>query len=101
MRSIKIVTVCGSGTVGSAILATRLGELLKKYGYITEITGSSPDKIQEIDLEKYDLVVYISPVDVETTVPMLNGTGFLLGINSEEFMGKCLDIVGKLELYED
>ncbi len=102
MRPIQILTVCGAGTVGSAALAARLKEILDKKGYAAQMKETSPNKIEEgIRLEDYDIAVYISPIEKESPIPMLNGTGFLMGINEDEFVDKFMEVVGKLDLYDD
>ncbi|SHO50624.1 PTS sugar transporter subunit IIB [Anaerocolumna xylanovorans] len=102
MRAIQILTVCGTGTVGAAALAVRLKGILDKKGYAAQVTEASPENIKDnISLEDYDVVVYITPIDKEASIPMLNGTGLLLGINEDEFIEKFMEVVGKLELYED
>ena len=37
MTEIKILSVCGSGTVSSAMVGERIVELLEEYGYEVEI----------------------------------------------------------------
>ena len=102
MRAIKILTVCGAGTVGAALLSSKLREMLTKPGYTARMTESTPSKIQKEDhLDQYDLVVYISPVETKAQIPMLYGIGFLLGINGEEFLEKFMNVIGALDLYED
>ena len=39
-----------------------------------------------------------APWRISTASPVLNATGFLVGINEEEFVEELLDVVGKLAL---
>jgi len=46
----------------------------------------------------YDLIAYTSPVEGKYNVPILNATGFLVGINEDEFVEELLKVVGNLKL---
>ena len=99
MRVVKILSVCGSGTVSSAMLSTKLKDILEENGYELETTEVSPGGIPvALESGKYDLIAYTSPVDGDYDIPKLNATGFLVGINEEEFIENLLDVVGKLKL---
>lgn len=99
MRAVRVLLVCGSGTVSSAMLSQKLTDILEENGYELESTQVSPNDVSfEITNKEYDLIVYTSPIDVEYAIPLLNATGFLLGINAEEFIEELLYVVGKLTL---
>lgn len=44
------------------------------------------------------MIVYTSPVEGNYGVPILNATGFLVGINEEEFIEELMQEVENLEL---
>lgn len=100
MRKIKILSVCGSGTVSSALISRKLHEVLEEEnGYSIETIEVNPSGVESKMLsEKYDLIVYTSPVYGEYNVPKLNGTSFMTGIGEDEFIEKLLEEVKKLDL---
>lgn len=99
MRAVKILSVCGSGTVSSAMLSSKLADVLEEKGYDMEATEVAPGGVSlAVQSGGYDLIAYTSPVEDIYGIPVLNATGFLVGINDEEFIEELLDVVGKLEL---
>lgn len=99
MRPVRILSVCGSGTVSSAMLSSKLMDILEENGYDMEATEVSPGGVgMAMQTGKYDLIAYTSPVEGDYKVPILNATGFLVGINEDEFVEKLLEVVGKLKL---
>jgi PTS system galactitol-specific IIB component len=99
MRSVKILSVCGSGTVSSAMLSQKLSEVLEEKGYEMESKEVAPGGVPlEIQSGSYDLIAYTSPVEDIYGIPLINATGFLVGLNEDEFIEELMDIVGKLNL---
>ncbi|MBC5738127.1 MULTISPECIES: PTS fructose transporter subunit IIB [Oscillospiraceae] len=99
MRPVKILSVCGSGTVSSAMLSSKLADVLEEKGYDLEATEVAPGGVAvAVQSGGYDLIAYTSPVEDIYGIPVLNATGFLVGINEEEFVEELLDVVGKLAL---
>lgn len=99
MRPVKILSVCGSGTVSSAMLSSKLTDVLNDNGYDMTSTEVSPGSVDsEMQSGNYDLIVYTSPVNGDYDVPVLNATGFLVGINEEDFVEELLVELKKLDL---
>lgn len=99
MRAVKILSVCGSGTVSSAMLSSKLADVLEEKGYDMDATEVSPGGVaMSVQSGGFDLIAYTSPVEDIYGIPVLNATGFLVGINEEEFVEELLDVVGKLKL---
>lgn len=99
MRSVKILSVCGSGTVSSAMLSSKLADVLEENGYSVEATEVSPGGVPgAMSSGRYDIIAYTSPVEGDFGVPKLNATGFLVGINEDEFVEELLGVVAKLKL---
>lgn len=99
MRPVKILSVCGSGTVSSAMLSSKLEDVLEEHGYRLEATEVSPGGVAiAMSAGAYDLIAFTSPVEGDYGVPILNATGFLVGINEEEFVENLLEVVKKLAL---
>lgn len=81
------------------MLSSKLADVLEEKGYALEATEVAPGGVAvAVQSDGYDLIAYTSPVEDIYGIPVLNATGFLVGINEEEFIEELLDVVGKLEL---
>lgn len=99
MRPVKILSVCGSGTVSSAMLSQKLGDVLEEKGYEMQTDEVAPGGVAlAVSSGSYDLIAYTSPVEDVYGIPLINATGFLVGINEDEFVEELMEIVGKLDL---
>lgn len=99
MRRVRILSVCGSGTVSSAMLSSKLSDVLEDNGYKLDSTEVSPGGVSgAMASGQYDLIVYTSPVTGEYGIPVINATGFLVGINEDEFVEEFMAEVKKLNL---
>jgi PTS system galactitol-specific IIB component len=99
LRSVKLLSVCGSGTVSSAMLSSKLEDVLAEHGYVMDSTEVAPGGVAlALEGGGYDLIAYTSPVDDVYGIPVLNATGFLVGINEQEFVEELLAAVSKLNL---
>jgi len=99
MRAVRVLSVCGSGTVSSAMLSSKLEDVLSEHGYKMESTEVAPGGVAlAVASGSYDLIAYTSPVPDIYGIPVLNATGFLVGINEEEFVEELLAVLSKLDL---
>lgn len=99
MRTINVLCVCGSGTATSAMLAAKIRDVLEEHGYACDTDETNPPGVSTAMLTKnWDLLAFTSPVEEDIDIPMLNATGFLVGINEDEFIENLMDEVGKLNL---
>ena len=91
MRPVKVLSVCGSGTVSSAMLSSKLRDVLEEHGYDIECVEVSPGGVANaMSTSNYDLIAYTSPVDGNYNVPILMLL-VLVGINEDEFIENLLD----------
>lgn len=99
MRAVRILSVCGSGTVSSAMLTSKLTDVLEEKGYEVEATEVAPGGVAvAVSSAEYDLIAYTSPVEDSYDLPLLNATGFLVGLNEDDFIEELMNVVGKLKL---
>jgi PTS system galactitol-specific IIB component len=99
MRAVNILCVCGSGTATSAMLAAKLKDVLEEHGYDCDTDETNPPGVATaLMTKKWDLLAYTSPVEEDPGIPQLNATGFLVGINEDEFIEQLMEAVGKLDL---
>lgn len=100
MPKVKILSVCGSGTVSSAMVGERITELLEEYGYEVEILEVNPGMVKgAVSNGDIDLIAYTSPIDPEDAVgiPQINSVGVLTGLDEETFLDAALKALKKEE----
>ena len=101
MRPVRILCVCGSGTATSAMLAAKLQDVLEEHGYQLDSDEANPPGVPiAMTTNDWDLFAFTSPIEDDPGIPMLNATGFLVGINEDEFIEQMMEQVGKLDLSE-
>lgn len=95
-KSIKLLTVCGSGIVTSSMLANKLTEMFEDEGYDVKAMEANPSEMGTyLAREHYDLVAYASPIDEQDLngTPALPAIGLITGLGDEEFMEQALEIL--------
>jgi len=93
-KSIKILSVCGSGVVTSSMVANKLVELFAEHGYDAETVEANPSEMENyIMRDKYDLIAYSSPIPDNFGIPALNAIGLITGMGEEQFMEDALNIL--------
>lgn len=99
MRPVRILCVCGSGTATSAMLAAKLEDVLEEHGYYFDYDETNPPGVAiAMTINDWDMIAYTSPIEDAPDIPLLNATGFLVGINEDEFIEQLMEEVGKLDL---
>lgn len=84
-KKINVLTVCGSGTVSSSILASKVKEVLEKLGIYVNVVGVQPQMVKSYDDRgEVDLVVSSSPIPDTISVPVIKGIPLLTGIGEDE-----------------
>ncbi|MVB10700.1 hypothetical protein CAFE_13980 [Caprobacter fermentans] len=95
-KHVKILCVCGSGTVSSAMVANKLKEKLADYGYAVEATECSPNSAETaLASGGFSLMACVSPVYQEFGVPKVNAVGMLTGLSEDQVLQDCLKILEK------
>lgn len=94
-KSIKLLTVCGSGIVTSSMLANKLTEMFEDEGYDVKAMEANPSELATyVAREHYDLVAYASPINMDDLdgTPALPAIGLITGLGDEEFLEQALEI---------
>lgn len=98
MRPVRIITVCGSGTVSSSMIAEKLKDTLGDQGYKVETAEVNPGGIDfAVQGGKYDLIAYTSPIQGDYGIPAINAVGFLTGFDEESFIEQVLEVIEKIK----
>jgi PTS system galactitol-specific IIB component len=97
MKTIKILTVCGSGTVSSSMIAEKLKDQLGEHGYKVTTVEVNPGGVRSALLGGgFDFIAYTSPIQGEFEIPAINAVGFLTGFGEEEFIEEALEALKKM-----
>lgn len=92
MKVLKIISVCGSGTVTSSMVATKVKDILGDNGVrasTVEVNPSGADSL--VSSGSYDLIVHTSPLVRTYEIPTLNAVGLLTGMGEEEFIEALIE----------
>jgi len=103
-KVIRVLGVCGAGTVTSTMLAMRVEEVLEEEGIRCRIDEIRPTQVHStLDTAPVDLIITSSPIpDMEKiTVPVINGHPLLSGFGEaetiEEIRKTALKIIADYE----
>lgn len=98
MKTLKILSVCGSGTVTSSMVANKVKDLLKERGYSSTTVESNPNGVEtNLDAGGFDLIVFTSPLKKKDYgVPVINAIALITGMGEEEFEEELDAFVAKL-----
>ena len=95
-KHVKIICVCGSGTVSSAMAASKLRDKLKDYGYDVETVECSPISASTtVTAGGFSLMACVSPVPDDYGIPKVNAVGLLTGMGEDKVYEECLKILEK------
>lgn len=94
MKTAKILCVCGSGTVSSAMVSGKLKEQLREKGYDVTCVETSPPGVENaLAAGGFDLIACVSPVYEDFDVPKVKATGMLTGLSEDQVIADCLAIL--------
>lgn len=96
-KHVKICCVCGSGTVSSAMAATKLKDSLSEHGYDVETVECSPISAESaLSAGGFALMACVSPVYEDFGIPKVNAVGLLTGFGEDKVVEDCLAILNNL-----
>lgn len=99
MKEVSILSVCGSGTVTSSMVAGKLKEKLREKGYNVSTTESRPTEALNLAKSgRFDLITYTSPLTPgDYGIPTINAFACLTGIGEDEFLAEVYKTVENLK----
>lgn len=99
MKKVSILSVCGSGTVTSSMVAGKLKEKLKEKGYDVATTESRPTEALNLAKSgRFDLITFTSPLAPgDYGIPAINAFACLTGIGEEDFLAEVLKTIENLQ----
>ena len=87
-KHVKICCVCGSGTVSSAMAATKLKDVLGEKGECSPISAEST-----LAMGGFTLMACVSPVYEDFGIPKVNAVGLLTGMGEDQIIEECIKII--------
>ena len=94
--TVRVLTVCGSGTVSSTMVATKMEDRFRDMGYHFEATEVNPAGVRPALMSgSYDFIAYTSPIGDGADIPAINAVGFMTGFGEEEFMEQAMEVLRK------
>jgi galactitol PTS system EIIB component len=97
MKTVNVITVCGSGTVSSTMVAEKLKEALGEKGYQVHTVEIKPEQVLSyIENGGYDFIAYTTPIPDQDRIPAINAVGFLTGLGEEEFLEEVEHVLSSL-----
>ncbi|UQZ76207.1 PTS fructose transporter subunit IIB [Niallia circulans] len=87
MKSYNILSVCGSGTVTSSMVAEKLKEEMETRGFHVRTTEAKPtEALNYAQSGNYNLITHTSPLPVaDYGIPTISASSCLTGIGEDEF----------------
>ena len=100
MASVNILSVCGSGTVTSSMVAGKLKEKLKEKGYAVSTTEARPTEALNLAQSgRFDILTHTSPLPKgDYGIPTITAFACITGMGEHKFFEgviKALKSVGK------
>lgn len=87
MSTFKVLSICGSGTVTSTMVAVKVKEEMADRGLsITTNTGRPTEALSFAQSGSFDLIVHTSPLPAgDYGIPKISSISCLTGMGEEEF----------------
>ena len=98
MATINVITVCGSGTVSSTMLAVGVTEFLEGKGYDVNAVETMPNALENVvSSGDWDFIVTSTSLDENYGLPVVDGLNFLTGVGVEQFEEDVMKVFEKLK----
>ncbi|MGM0240772.1 PTS sugar transporter subunit IIB [Enterococcus sp. AZ103] len=98
-KKLNIISVCGSGTVTSSMVAGKVKDFLEEHGYKASTVEVNPGGVDEqLASGKWDIIVHTSPLKRKYELPTINAVALLSGMGEEEFFEALLNEANSLDV---
>jgi PTS system galactitol-specific IIB component len=93
MKTFKIISVCGSGTVSSSMVSSKIEAALEKEGIKLKAVEVNNGQIANtLATDNFDAICYASPITGTFDIPVVNAIGLLTGIGEEEILEEIVEL---------
>ena len=98
MKQFKVLSICGSVTVTSTMVAEKVKEEMALRGIsLTTNTGKPTEALSLAQTGQYDVVVHTSPLpEGDYGIPRISSISCLTGIGEEEFFDEVEETLKSL-----
>ncbi|GGC93827.1 PTS sugar transporter subunit IIB [Enterococcus wangshanyuanii] len=97
MKKLNVISVCGSGTVTSTMVANKVKDFLEENGYRAQTVEVNPGGVEgQLASGNWDIIVHTSPLKGNYEIPTINSVGLLTGMGEEEFFEELLETANKI-----
>lgn len=95
MKQINVLSVCGSGTVTSSMVAGKLKEKMAEKGISVSTTEARPTEALNLAQSgRFDLITFTSPLQSgDYGIPAINAFACLTGIGEDQFFDEVLKVI--------
>jgi galactitol PTS system EIIB component len=99
MKKVNVLSVCGSGTVTSSMVAGKVKETLKEKGISVSTTEARPTEALNLAQSgRFDFIVYTSPLPAgDYKIPAINAFTCLTGIGEDQFFEEIFRTIDELD----
>ena len=100
MKTVNILSICGSGTVTSIMVAAKLKEHLASQGYQVSATEAKPTEALNLAQSgRFDIIAHTSPLPKgDYGIPCVNAFACITGMGEDKFFedfANALESIGK------
>ncbi len=98
MKQVNILSVCGSGTVTSSMVAGKLKEKLGEKGIHVTTTEARPTEALNLAQSgRFDIITFTSPLPSgDYGIPAINAFSCLTGIGEDKFFEEVFSVIESL-----
>ncbi|MFD1449068.1 PTS sugar transporter subunit IIB [Oceanobacillus profundus] len=98
MKTFKVLSICGSGTVTSSMVASKIQDEMEERGIkITTNTGKPTEALGYAQSGQYALIAHTSPLPAgDYGIPTISSISCLTGMGEEEFFDEIEETLRSL-----
>lgn len=91
--AVNILSVCGSGTVTSSMVAAKLKDKLGARGYAVNTTEARPTEAMNLAQSgRFDILTHTSPLPKgDYGMPVINAFACVIGIGEDKFIDEVVE----------
>ena len=98
MLAVRILCICGTGTVGANVVMTKLKELFAKEGIPVQLmTGCSIAVDGMVQARQADMIVSTSIMPTFKDVPAFHAISFYTGVGEDELRRRIVETARSIQ----
>lgn len=92
-KAINILSICGSGTVTSSMVAAKLKDKLAQKGYAVTTTEARPTEALNLAQSgRFDILTHTSPLPKgDYGMPVINAFACVIGVGEDKFIDEVVE----------